>query len=416
MYLRTNSKNIAKVLHMPNSFSEEVSIFEDGCEELFVIEELVEKLEKYKKLKKPMRIKMGLDPTSPDLHLGHTVVLVKLRQLQDLGHKVILLIGDFTAMIGDPTGRNVTRPSLSNEEIINNSQTYFSQAGSILNMTETEVRYNSEWCSALGAEGLIKLASKITVARMLERDDFTKRYKGGVAIALHEFLYPLVQGYDSVILKSDLEIGGTDQKFNLLMGRELQKNFGQNPQCIITMPLLEGLDGVEKMSKTKNNFVALTDSPEDIYGKLMSISDDLMWRYITLLSLKGKSWIEEKKANVSGGYNPKNVKSEFAFEIVDRFHGRNAAHRALGEFERRFAQNEVPENLTEKVFTGSQFDVIFLLKNSGLVPSTSEGFRMIKQGAVRINQEKVIDMNAKLKRGSYIVQVGKRKIIKIIIE
>ncbi len=409
-----NSSNNKENISINNSILlEELKLFKFGVEELLVESELIKKLKNSKIKDKPLRIKLGLDPTSSDLHLGHTVVLVKLRQLQDLGHKVILLIGDFTSLIGDPSGRSITRPSLSREEIEENSKTYFDQAGLILNMNETEIKYNSEWCQKLGAEGVINLASKITVARMLERDDFTKRYKAGVSISIHEFLYPLVQGYDSVVLKSDLEVGGTDQKFNLLMGRELQRDFGQEPQCILTMPILEGLDGTEKMSKSKNNYIGLTDSPDEMYGKIMSVSDDLMWRYIFLLSLKSREEIEIIKEKSKDSVNPRDIKSSFAFEIVERFYNKKEAENALQEFEKRFKYNKTPTNLIEKTFNGDQFDLIYLLKNSGLVASSSEGFRLIKQGGVRINGEKLVDRNAKLKKGSYILQVGKRKIIKI---
>ncbi len=413
MGINNSSNNKENISINDSILLEELKLFKFGVEELLVESELIKKLKNSKIKDKPLRIKLGLDPTSSDLHLGHTVVLVKLRQLQDLGHKVILLIGDFTSLIGDPSGRSITRPSLSREEIEENSKTYFDQAGLILNMNETEIKYNSEWCQKLGAEGVINLASKITVARMLERDDFTKRYKAGVSISIHEFLYPLVQGYDSVALKSDLEVGGTDQKFNLLMGRELQRDFGQEPQCILTMPILEGLDGTEKMSKSKNNYIGLTDSPDEMYGKIMSVSDDLMWRYIFLLSLKSREEIEIIKEKSKDSVNPRDIKSSFAFEIVERFYNKKEAENALQEFEKRFKYNKTPTNLIEKTFNGDQFDLIYLLKNSGLVASSSEGFRLIKQGGVRINGEKLVDRNAKLKKGSYILQVGKRKIIKI---
>ena len=407
--LNNNKSN----LNIDSTLLEELNIFKYGIEELLVESELINKLKNSRIEKKPLRIKLGLDPTSSDLHLGHTVVLVKLRQLQDLGHKIILLIGDFTSLIGDPTGRSITRPSLSQEEIKENSKTYFDQAGLILNMNKTEIKYNSEWCKELGAHGVIDLASKITVARMLERDDFTKRYKAGVSISIHEFLYPLVQGYDSVILKSDLEVGGTDQKFNLLMGRELQRDFGQEAQCILTMPILEGLDGIEKMSKSKNNYIGLTEPPDEMFGKIMSLSDSLMWRYIDLLSLQSKKDIEKIKEQTKEGLNPRDVKSSFALEIVERFYNKKTAKNALQEFETRFKYNKTPKDLFEKSFFGEEFDLIYLLKNTGLVVSSSEGFRLIKQGGVRIDGEKLIDRNAKLKKGSYVLQVGKRKVIKI---
>ena len=384
-----------------------------GCDELLVAREFVEKLSRSEKTGKPLRVKLGLDPTAPDLHLGHTVVLNKLRQMQDLGHTVIFLIGDFTALIGDPTGRNATRPPLSAEEIKCNAQTYFNQASLVLNPERTEIRYNSEWNDALGARGMITLAARYTVARMLERDDFTKRYKSGTPISVHEFLYPLVQGYDSVALKSDLELGGTDQKFNLLVGRELQREYGQEPQCILTMPLLVGLDGVEKMSKSKGNYVGIREKPAEIFGKLMSISDDLMWNYLELLSFRPLSAIAALKAEVAAGRNPRDVKVDFAMEIVERFHDKAAAIAALEDFEARFRQGAIPEDIVEVTLSGAPLGVVAALKQSGLAPSSAEAIRNIEQGGVRIDGEKVADRNVQLVAGTYVLQVGKRKFARV---
>ncbi len=384
-----------------------------GCEELLVASEFVDKLSRSEKTGKPLRIKLGLDPTAPDLHLGHTVVLNKLRQMQDLGHTVIFLIGDFTALIGDPTGRNATRPPLSAEEIKSNAQTYFNQASLVLNPERTEIRYNSEWNDALGARGMITLAARYTVARMLERDDFTKRYKSGTPISVHEFLYPLVQGYDSVALKSDLELGGTDQKFNLLVGRELQREYGQEPQCILTMPLLVGLDGVEKMSKSKGNVVGIREKPSEIFGKLMSISDELMWNYLDLLSFRPLSAIAALKAEVAAGRNPRDVKVDFAMEIVERFHDKAAAIAALEDFEARFRQGAIPEDINEITLSGAPLGVVAALKQSGLAPSSAEAIRNIEQGGVRIDGEKVADRNVQLAAGTYVLQVGKRKFARV---
>lgn len=384
-----------------------------GCDELLVAREFVEKLSRSEKTGKPLRVKLGLDPTAPDLHLGHTVVLNKLRQMQDLGHTVIFLIGDFTALIGDPTGRNATRPPLSAEEIKSNAQTYFNQASLVLNPERTEIRYNSEWNDALGARGMITLAARYTVARMLERDDFTKRYKSGTPISVHEFLYPLVQGYDSVALKSDLELGGTDQKFNLLVGRELQREYGQEPQCILTMPLLVGLDGVEKMSKSKGNYVGIREKPAEIFGKLMSISDELMWNYLELLSFRPLSAIAALKAEVAAGRNPRDVKVDFAMEIVERFHDKAAAIAALEDFEARFRQGAIPEDIVEVTLSGAPLGLVAALKQSGLAPSSAEAIRNIEQGGVRIDGEKVADRNVQLVAGTYVLQVGKRKFARV---
>lgn len=386
-----------------------------GCEELLVAEEFAAKLARSEKTGTPLRIKLGLDPTAPDLHLGHTVVLNKLRQLQDLGHTVIFLVGDFTALIGDPTGRNATRPPLSAEEITANAQTYFNQASMVLDAERTEIRRNSEWCDPLGARGMIQLAARYTVARMLERDDFTKRYKGGVPISVHEFLYPLVQGYDSVALKSDLELGGTDQKFNLLVGRELQREYGQEPQCILTMPLLVGLDGVEKMSKSKGNYVGISEKPSEIFGKLMSISDELMWQYFELLSFRPMSQIAALKAEVQAGRNPRDVKVDLAMEIVARFHSQAAAHQALEDFEARFKQGAIPDDIAEITLSGAPIGIVAALKQAGLAPSTSEAIRNIEQGGVRIDGEKVSDRNLQLAIGTYVLQVGKRKFARVTI-
>ncbi len=364
----------------------------------------------------PLRIKLGLDPTAPDLHLGHTVVLNKMRQLQDLGHRVIFLIGDFTAMIGDPSGRNTTRPPLTREQIEQNAKTYFEQASLVLDRERTEIRYNSEWSDPLGARGMIQLAAKYTLARMMERDDFTKRFRAGVPISVHELLYPLMQGYDSVALKSDIELGGTDQKFNLLVGRELQREYGQEPQCILTMPLLEGLDGVEKMSKSKNNYVGITEAPAQMFGKLMSISDELMWRYYELLSFRSLAQIAQLRAECAAGRNPRDAKVALAQEIVERFHSRAAADAALAEFEARFRHGALPENIPEVVLRGAPMPIAQLLKQAQLVPSTTEANRNIEQGGVRIDGERVEDKALKLPAGTYVVQVGKRRFARVTLE
>ncbi len=390
-----------------------MEIVRRGCDELLVEQEFLGKLIASEKSGKPLRVKLGLDPTAPDLHLGHTVVLNKLRQLQDLGHTVIFLIGDFTALIGDPTGRNATRPPLTAEEIAVNAQTYFNQASLVLDPSKTEIRKNSEWCDALGARGMIQLSARYTVARMLERDDFTKRYKAGVPISVHEFLYPLVQGYDSVALQADLELGGTDQKFNLLMGRELQREYGQPPQCILTMPLLEGLDGVEKMSKSKGNYIGISEKPSEMFGKVMSISDTLMWRYFELLSFRPMSQIEALKAEVAAGRNPRDVKVDLGLELVTRFHSAAAAQQALDDFEARFKQGAMPEDMPEVSLTGAPLGIVAALKQSGLAPSSAEAIRNIEQGGVRIDGEKVVDRQLSLVAGSYVLQVGKRKFARV---
>jgi len=391
---------------------EAMEVTKRGCEELLVEADWLQKLARSEATHKPLRIKLGLDPTAPDIHLGHTVVLNKLRQLQDLGHTVIFLIGDFTSMIGDPSGRNSTRPPLTPEEIAVNAKTYYQQASIILDPSKTEVRYNSEWCDALGARGMITLAAKYTVARMLERDDFTKRYRGGVPISVHEFLYPLMQGYDSVALQSDLELGGTDQKFNLLVGRELQKEYGQEPQCILTMPLLVGLDGVEKMSKSKGNYIGINEPANEMFGKVMSISDELMWSYFTLLSFRPMAEIDLMKQEVAAGRNPRDCKVLLGQEIVARFHSQAAAEKALEDFNHR-AKGGVPDDIPALELTGAPLGIAALLKAANLVPSTSEANRNIEQHGVRIDGSVVGDKTLKLEPGTYVVQVGKRRFAKV---
>ena len=391
-----------------------LAIAKRGCDELLVEEEFLQKLARSEATGKPLRIKLGLDPTAPDIHIGHTVVLNKMRQLQDLGHTVIFLIGDFTSLIGDPSGRNSTRPPLTREQIESNAKTYFEQAALVLDRSKTEIRYNSEWSMKLGADGMIKLASRYTMARMLEREDFTKRFQSGVPIAIHEFLYPLMQGYDSVALESDLELGGTDQKFNLLVGRELQKQYGQEPQCILTMPLLEGLDGVEKMSKSKGNYVGISEKPSEMFGKLMSISDELMWRYYELLSFRSLDEIAQLRRDVDGGRNPRDVKVLLAQEIVARFHSQADAERALEDFNAR-AKGGVPDDIPEVSLQGAPLGIAQLLKQAGLVPSTSEANRNIEQGGVRIDGEAVSDKGAKIDAGTYVVQVGRRRFARVML-
>jgi tyrosyl-tRNA synthetase len=383
-----------------------------GCDELLVEADWIAKLAKSQATGTPLRIKLGLDPTAPDIHLGHTVVLNKLRQLQDLGHTVIFLIGDFTSMIGDPSGRNATRPPLTAEEIAVNAQTYYRQASMVLDPAKTEVRYNSEWCDPLGARGMIQLAARYTVAQMLERDDFTKRYRNGVPISVHEFLYPLMQGYDSVALKSDLELGGTDQKFNLLVGRELQREYGQEPQCILTMPLLVGLDGVDKMSKSKGNYIGISEPASEMFGKLMSISDDLMWDYFTLLSFRPMAEIDLMKQEVASGRNPRDCKVLLGQEIVARFHSQVAAEKALEDFNHR-AKGGVPDEIPEVSLTGAPMGIANLLKAAGLTSSTSEAMRNIDQNGVKIDGATVADKQLRVDAGTYVVQVGKRKFAKV---
>jgi tyrosyl-tRNA synthetase len=391
---------------------EALAITRRGASELLPDDEWVRKLARSEATGVPLRVKFGMDPTAPDLHLGHTVVLNKMRQLQDLGHVVIPLIGDFTSTIGDPSGRNSTRPPLTREEIEQNAKTYFEQLGLIIDMGRAEVRYNSEWSDPLGARGMIQLAAKYTMARMLERDDFTKRFKAGVPISIHEFLYPLMQGYDSVALKADLELGGTDQKFNLLMGRTLQAEYGQEPQCILTMPLLEGLDGVEKMSKSKGNYIGITEPANSMFAKLLSISDELMWKYFTLLSFRSEAEIAKLKAEVDAGRNPKDAKVMLAKEITARFHGAAAAGAAEADFENR-ARGGIPEDIPELSLAGAPIGIGALLKQANLAPSTSEAMRLIEQGGVRVDGSVVSDRGLKLPAGTFVVQVGKRKFARV---
>ena len=383
-----------------------------GCDELLPEAEWLNKLARSEATGVPLRIKLGLDPTAPDIHIGHTVVLNKMRQLQDLGHTVIFLIGDFTSMIGDPSGRNSTRPPLTREQIEANAQTYYRQAALVLDESRTEIRYNSEWSDPLGARGMIQLASRYTVARMMERDDFTKRFKAGTPISVHEFLYPLMQGYDSVALKSDLELGGTDQKFNLLVGRALQGEYGQEPQCILTMPLLEGLDGVDKMSKSKNNYIGITDAPNDMFAKILSISDTMMWKYFTLLSFRPEAEIAALNAEVDGGRNPKDAKVLLAKEITTRFHSAAAADAAEADFNNR-AKGGIPDVIDEVALSGAPLGIAALLKQAGLAPSTSEAGRLVDGGGVRVDGDPVSDKGLKLAAGTYVVQVGKRKFARV---
>lgn len=409
--------NIDVTSEITPSVRKALDITKFGCEELLIENDWIKKLIESEKTGKPLRIKLGLDPTAPDIHLGHTVVLNKLRQLQDLGHQVIFLIGDFTSLIGDPSGRNETRPPLTPEEIEENAKTYSLQAAKILDSNKTEIRFNSEWCNKLGAQGMIKLASKYTVARMLERDDFTKRYKEGIPISVHEFLYPLMQGYDSVALEADLEIGGTDQKFNLLVGRELQKQEGQSQQCILTMPLLVGIDGVNKMSKSKNNYIGVTEAPKDMFGKVMSISDDLMWDWYPLLSFQSIEAIAQLKAACANGENPRNAKVALAQEIVARFHGQQAAVDALEQFEAQFKKGALPDDIPE-VSLGlpegeDQAGINWVLKSASLCESGKEAGRLIEQGGVKVNGDKVTDKATRLPAGEYLIQVGKRRFAKV---
>ena len=382
------------------------------CQELLPEADWLNKLARSEATGQPLRIKLGLDPTAPDLHLGHPVVLNKMRQLQDLGHQVIFLVGDFTSMIGDPSGRNSTRPPLTREQIEANAQTYYAQASLVLDPARTEIRYNSEWSDPLGARGMIELAAKYTLARMLERDDFTKRFKAGNPISVHELLYPLMQGYDSVALKSDLELGGTDQKFNLLVGRALQGEYGQEPQCILTMPLLEGIDGVEKMSKSKGNYIGITEPANTMFAKLLSISDVLMWKYFSLLSFRPEAEIARLKAEVAGGRNPKDAKVLLAKEVTTRFHSATAADAAEEDFQRR-ASGGVPDEVPELTLAGAPLAIGALLKRAGLAPSTSEALRLVEQGGVRIDGAVVSDKALKLAAGTMVVQVGKRKFARV---
>ncbi|ALV05433.1 tyrosine--tRNA ligase [Roseateles depolymerans] len=383
-----------------------------GCEELLPEADWVKKLARSEATGVPLRIKLGLDPTAPDIHIGHTVVLNKMRQLQDLGHQVIFLIGDFTSMIGDPSGRNATRPPLTPEQIKHNAETYYKQASLVLDPARTEIRYNSEWSDPLGARGMIQLAAKYTVARMMERDDFTKRFAAGTPISVHEFLYPLMQGYDSVALKSDLELGGTDQKFNLLMGRHLQAEYGQEPQCILTMPLLEGLDGVDKMSKSKNNYVGITEPANSMFAKILSISDVQMWKWYDLLSFRSLDEIAALKRDIEAGRNPKEVKVLLAKEITARFHSAQAADEAEADFNNR-AKGGIPDDIPEVALSGAPMGIGALLKAAGLVPSTSEANRMIEQGGVKIDGDTVSDRGLKVAAGQMVVQVGRRKFARV---
>ncbi len=383
-----------------------------GCDELLPQDEWTRKLARAEATGVPLRVKLGLDPTAPDIHIGHTVVLNKLRALQDLGHTVIFLIGDFTSMIGDPSGRNTTRPPLTREQIEANAQTYYAQASLVLDPAKTEIRYNSEWSDPLGARGLIQLASRYTVARMMERNDFSERFKAGTPISVHEFLYPLMQGYDSVALKSDLELGGTDQKFNLLVGRALQQEYGLEPQCVLTMPLLEGLDGVEKMSKSKGNYIGISEPAATMYAKLLSISDTLMWRYYTLLSFRSEAEIAALRAEVESGRNPKDAKVLLAREITARFHGAAAAEAAQADFELR-ARGGVPDEIPAVTLAGAPLAIGALLKQANLAPSTSEALRLVDQAGVRVDGSVVADRGLKLGAGTYVVQVGKRKFARV---
>ena len=402
------------VSRMP-SIDEQLKTIRRGADEVLIESELRERLAGGA----PLRVKAGFDPTAPDLHLGHTVLINKMRQFQELGHTVLFLIGDFTGMIGDPTGKNTTRPPLSREDVRENARTYTDQVFRILDRGRTEIVFNSTWMEKCSAADMIKLAATHTVARMLERDDFAKRYRGNQPIAIHEFLYPLVQGYDSVALQADVELGGTDQKFNLLMGRELQKHFGQKPQVIVTMPLLEGLDGVNKMSKSLGNYVGIAEPPNDMFGKLMSVSDDLMWRYIDLLSFASPHVIQEWKAGVASGANPRDVKARFAAEVVERFHGPAAGRNAQADFDARFRQGSVPDDMPEVSLSAADGGIALAqaLKQSGLVASTSEALRMIEQGGVKLDGEKVSDKALKLASGAEaVLQVGKRKFARVRVE
>ena len=391
---------------------DQLEVIKRGCHELLVEEELVQRLA----TGGPLRIKAGFDPTAPDLHLGHTVLLNKMRQLQDLGHHALFLIGDFTGMIGDPSGKNITRPPLTRDQVMDNAKSYSDQVFKILRPDQTEVVFNSTWMDKVDAAGLIKLAATHTVARMLERDDFGKRYQANQPIAIHEFLYPLIQGYDSVALKSDIELGGTDQKFNLLMGRELQRHYGQSPQCVLTMPLLEGLDGVNKMSKSSGNYIGIAETPSEIFGKLMSISDDLMWRYIDLLSLEPLEVTRQWKRGVEEGRNPRDIKVIFAKEVVARFHSKADAEAALEDFEARFSRGSIPDEMPEKILHADAggLPIAQALKQAGMTASTTEALRMIDQGGVKLNGARISDKSIKLACGeTTVVQVGKRKFVRI---
>ena len=417
MSANVNDGTVAVTLEHPvtDAVREALAISLRGVDELLPKDEWLRKLARSHATSKPLRIKFGLDPTAPDLHLGHTVVFNKLRQLQDLGHTVIPLIGDFTTLIGDPSGRNTTRPPLTREQIKANAKTYFDQLRMVIDVDRAEVRWNSEWSDPLGAQGMIKLAAKTTVARMMERDDFAKRFAEGTPISVHEFLYPLMQGYDSVALKSDLELGGTDQKFNLLMGRHLQIEAGQEPQCILTMPLLVGLDGVEKMSKSKGNYIGITEAPNTMYAKVMSISDELMWHWYPLLSFRAEADVAALKAEIGAGRNPRDAKDALAREITTRFHGAEAAERAAEDFVLR-SRGGVPDEIDAVSLSGAPLGIGVLLKNARLAPSTTEANRLIDQGGVRIDGEVIADKSLKLGAGTFVVQVGKRKFARVTLE
>ena len=406
------NQELVTKFEMPDSVGNALAVTLRGCEELIPENEWVQKLTKSEASGVPLRIKLGLDPTAPDIHVGHTVVLNKMRQLQNLGHKVIFLIGDFTTMIGDPSGRNTTRPPLSREQIEANAQTYYKQASLVLDPAKTEIRYNSEWSDPLGARGLIQLASRYNVARMMERNDFHDRFKAGQSISVHEFLYPLMQGYDSVALRSDLELGGTDQKFNLLMGRHLQVEYGQEPQCVLTMPLLQGLDGIEKMSKSKNNYIGISEDANSMFAKVLSISDVLMWKWYTLLSFKSEANIAALKAEVGAGRNPKDAKVALAKEITARFHSAAAADAAEQDFIKR-SKGGVPDQIAEVHLSGAPLGIGALLKAAGLASSGGDAARLIEGGGVRVDSSVVSDKGLKLAVGTYVVQVGKRKFARV---
>ncbi len=410
--LSNDTESSQKSAPLTDGVKEALSVTLRGCEELIPEADWVKKLSQSETSGQPLRIKLGLDPTAPDIHIGHTVVLNKMRQLQDLGHQVIFLIGDFTSLIGDPSGRNNTRPPLTPEQIKANAETYYKQASLVLDPAKTEIRYNSEWSLPLGSMGMIQLAAKYTVARMMERNDFHDRFKAGTPISVHEFLYPLMQGYDSVALKSDLELGGTDQKFNLLMGRHLQAEYGQEPQCILTMPLLEGLDGVDKMSKSKNNYIGITEDANSMFAKVLSISDTLMWRWYTLLSFKSLAHIESLKQAIADGANPKDAKVALAKEITARFHSAAAAEAAEQDFINR-SKGGVPDVIPEVSLSGAPLGIAALLKSAGLAPSNSEANRLIEGGGVRVDGAVISDKGLKLPVGTFVVQVGKRKFARV---
>jgi tyrosyl-tRNA synthetase len=408
-----------KTYPITREIEQALALVKRGCDELLVESEFAQKLARSMASGQALRCKLGLDPTAPDIHLGHTVVLNKLRQLQDLGHTVIFLIGDFTGMIGDPSGRNTMRPPLTHEEIEANAKTYFEQAALVLDRERTEIRYNSEWSEPLGAAGMIKLAAKYTLARLLERDDFSKRFRENTPIAMHELLYPLMQGYDSVALRSDIELGGTDQKFNLLVGRELQRHYGQEAQCVLTMPLLEGLDGVEKMSKSKNNYIGITEAPFEMFGKVMSVSDELMWRWYDLVSMRSNDEIATLKRDAASGRNPRDIKVLLAKEIVGRFHSTRQADAAELEFMARFRAGAVPDDMPAFTLAADSpegLGIATALKQAGLAPSSSEAVRNIEQGGVRVDGAKVSDRALRLQSGSYVIQVGKRKWARVTVD